>query len=246
MRIDEFLELSRKRRCIRRFKPDPIPDEYVGKIVEAARWAMSGANGQPWEFIAVKDRETINKMAEQYLEVQKRVHHIERTRVEELRQPKYAAGGPVGLPGFKDAPVIIVVLGDRRTLQATVLAPHFLPPGEGGDPDATYLKNVGNATMLIHLAVAALGLGSQWCSVNGLFVRPLQELLDIPAEIIPHTIVPIGYPAYEPPLPYRREVKEILHYDKYDHSKYRTDEDIYNFILDLRRRTRSAYDLGFR
>ncbi len=36
---------------MRRFKSDPIPDEYIGEILEAARWAMSGANGQPWEFL---------------------------------------------------------------------------------------------------------------------------------------------------------------------------------------------------
>ena len=44
MEIDELLELVRKRRSIRQFKPDPIPDEHVEKIIETARWAMSGAN----------------------------------------------------------------------------------------------------------------------------------------------------------------------------------------------------------
>jgi len=47
MQIDEFLELVKKRRSIRRFKPDPIPEECVMKILEAGRWAMSGANAQP-------------------------------------------------------------------------------------------------------------------------------------------------------------------------------------------------------
>jgi nitroreductase len=48
MNIEQFLELAKKRRSIRRFKPDPVPDEIIQKILEAARWAMSGANGQPW------------------------------------------------------------------------------------------------------------------------------------------------------------------------------------------------------
>jgi len=38
MQIDELLELMRRRRSIRRFKPDPVPDEYIDKILEAGRW----------------------------------------------------------------------------------------------------------------------------------------------------------------------------------------------------------------
>jgi nitroreductase len=56
MNYEDFLELAKKRRSIRRFKSDPIPDEYIGKIIEAARWAPSGGNSQPWEFIVIKKR----------------------------------------------------------------------------------------------------------------------------------------------------------------------------------------------
>ena len=66
MQIDDFLELARKRRSIRKFKPDPVPDDYVQKILEAARWAMSGANGQPWEFIVIKDPITKQRMGEAF------------------------------------------------------------------------------------------------------------------------------------------------------------------------------------
>jgi len=64
MQIDEFLDLARKRRSIRRLKPEPVPDEYVNKILEAARWAMSGANAQPWEFIVITESSTLKKIAE--------------------------------------------------------------------------------------------------------------------------------------------------------------------------------------
>ena len=130
MEIDEFLELVKKRKSIRRFKSVPIPDEYTEKILEAARWAMSGANGQPWEFIVVKDDETRNKIARAYVEARKEYYPIEMTRVEALRHPGLARP-PVSPPGLKDAPVLIVVCGDKRTLQASVLASHFLG-GEGG------------------------------------------------------------------------------------------------------------------
>ena len=57
MKYESFLELAKKRRSIRSFKPDPIPDEYVDKIIEAARWAPSGFNTQPWEFVVIKKKE---------------------------------------------------------------------------------------------------------------------------------------------------------------------------------------------
>ena len=55
MDYDGFLKLIKSRRSIREIKPDPVPDEYIEKILEAARWAPSGFNMQPWEFVVVRD-----------------------------------------------------------------------------------------------------------------------------------------------------------------------------------------------
>ena len=57
MDYEGFLELVQKRRSIRSLKADPIPDEQVDKVIEAARFAPSGFNLQPWEFVIVKDAE---------------------------------------------------------------------------------------------------------------------------------------------------------------------------------------------
>lgn len=239
MNIDEFLELVRKRRNVRKFKTDPIPDECIEKIIEAARWAQSGANAQPWEFIVVKNQDTKNKIADLYVEHTKQAWDIEKTRIRELRHPAFRDGPREGLPAFKDAPVLIVICGDPRAVQATVLITHFLH-NEGG-PDAHFLKNIANATQILTLATAACGLSSQWVSINAVTEARLKPLLDVPDEIAIHTIVPVGYPAYEPASTYRRELEEIVHYEKYDRSKFRTSEDIYEFLIALRQKTRPAY-----
>lgn len=54
MKYDDLIELFKDRRSIPKFKSDPIPDEYVDKIIEAARFAPSGFNTQPWEFVLIK------------------------------------------------------------------------------------------------------------------------------------------------------------------------------------------------
>lgn len=59
----DILELIKSRRSIRRFKSEPIPKEDLMKILEAARWAPSAGNCQPWEFIIVTKEETKHKLA---------------------------------------------------------------------------------------------------------------------------------------------------------------------------------------
>ncbi len=241
MSIDEFLGTVRSRRSCRKFKPDPIPDEWIEKILEAGRWAMSGANGQPWEFIVIKDQTTKDKIAEILIRNRSRVFQIERTRVEEVRMPAYKSM-PATVPAMKTAPVIIAMVGDRRTVQATVLYVRYVF-GEGG-PGATYFKNMANATQLICLAAAALGLGAQWCSTNSGWEESLKALLKVPEELAVPTLIPIGFPAEKPAPPYRRKLSELVHYEAYDNSRYRTGEDIYNFLVELRKRSSGAYAHG--
>ncbi len=61
--MDVFETIS-TRSVVRKFKPDIIPDEILLKILEAARWAPSPFNTQPWEFIIIKDKETLKSIAE--------------------------------------------------------------------------------------------------------------------------------------------------------------------------------------
>ena len=238
MDIDSFLALTRNRRSMRRFKTDPVPDEIINKILECARWSMSGGNSQPWEFIVVKDPAAKKKIAEAYTKNWMRTYTLEKMRKEEYRHQLFTAP-PTGTYGFEDAPVWIVACGDPRTYMGTVMIATYYN-GDGG-PNATYLKNMANPVMLINLAASACGLGAQWLSVGDTFERTIKEVLDIPDEIEVHDIIPIGYPAYDPPAPYRRQLQEIVHYEKYDHSRLRTEDDILDYIRKLREMAKSTY-----
>ena len=82
----EFFDVVKTRRSIRNFKPEPLPEGTVEQILEAARFAMSGANGQPWEFVVVTNKETKDKIAEINLECgMKRIFSIEQTREMQYR-----------------------------------------------------------------------------------------------------------------------------------------------------------------
>jgi nitroreductase len=56
----EVYECIRTRRTIREFKSDPVPEEVVYKILQAARWAPSSSDSQPWHFIVVTNRDTLD------------------------------------------------------------------------------------------------------------------------------------------------------------------------------------------
>jgi nitroreductase len=66
----DALEAIRQRRSVREFTGDPVPREDLKKIVDAGRWAATGYNRQPWDFIIITDREMIDqlKIAAQWME----------------------------------------------------------------------------------------------------------------------------------------------------------------------------------
>ncbi len=58
----EVMKAIRERRSTRRFKKEPVPDEFITRVLEAARLAPSGSNRQPWHFIVIRDAETKSRM----------------------------------------------------------------------------------------------------------------------------------------------------------------------------------------
>ncbi len=59
----DFFQTIRQRRSIRRYKQDPIPQEHITQMLEAARLAPSAGNYQPWKFVVVRDPTTIQRLA---------------------------------------------------------------------------------------------------------------------------------------------------------------------------------------
>jgi len=59
----DIIDIIKARRSIRKFKPEPVPEDIIDKVLEAGRWAPSGLNNQPWLFAVVRDREKIEKIS---------------------------------------------------------------------------------------------------------------------------------------------------------------------------------------
>jgi nitroreductase len=185
----------------------------------------------------VDDKETMSKIAGARNEAQRLTIAMEGSRMPEMRQPRYREMEhtiPKSMLG--DAPVAIVVCGDPRTAQASVLS-------RLNDRRWVVDENIAAATQIIHLAAAACGLGSQWVTIDRLSEQLIRPILGVPPILNLFSMVPMGFPAYMPKSPYRRELKEIVHYGKYDMKKYRSHEAVQEFIKNLRGESKRAYPL---
>jgi len=62
--LGDILDVISTRQSIRRYTAQPVSDEMIDKILEAARWTPSGENEQPWKLIVVRDREIRRQIGE--------------------------------------------------------------------------------------------------------------------------------------------------------------------------------------
>jgi nitroreductase len=229
MEYRDLLELVKARRSTRAFTAGSVSDEQVEQIIEVARWAPSGTNSQPWEFVVVRDKETRELIAEFVKAQAYPAHQIELTRPEDMRWQ--SAARPVADPGWKEAPVLIVVCGDLRTKKSYPLVTQLVRG------DLVFDSSLASAFLYMTLAATSLGLGCQWTSaVSNPYVMPLvMDLLGIPDDLVIYDMMALGHPAAQPKPRIVRDRAELAHYDRYDSAKRRTDGEVRDFLRSLRK-----------
>jgi nitroreductase len=225
--VSGLLEVVRRRRSVRKFEPGRrIPRATLLQIVEAGRWAPSGANAQPWDFVCVDDPQT-----------RERVREVLQRQQARQREDTKGTFPSVNKRYLQHTVAIVLVLGDRRWDAA-------FPHAMGAEHADEYLENdaniffcsIGAAVQNIQLAATAFGLASAWLSSGGEpgCAGELRSLLRFPESHLPYAIVPIGYPAADERLRYRRPLEQLVHWNGYDQSKYRPQELIDYYVTNLR------------
>lgn len=218
MTIEDLRSLVEKRRSIRGYDESrDVPEHAIKMILDCARWAPSGGNGQPWEFIVIRDKGTRNKIADIYIK-----------QLIDKREMDLAVRGSAKMTGdgFRRAPVHIVILGDPRVKEAYPIRTKL------EKAESHFITGLANATLLIHLAATSLGLASQYVSdANSPYMETmLKVLLGIPEPLRIYHLVPVGYAKGAVAAPPRRGLNEILHHEKYDVAKFRDDESMTGFV----------------
>jgi nitroreductase len=197
----------------RHFERDPVPDDVLARLFDAARHGPQGGNRQPVRYVVVRDPELKQQLGKWYLEIWNSVLEMA-ARGEYRTSAGSSAGSPVLDSAthlahhFAEVPVLVVVcavLGDLARTDANLDRPGIV----GG---ASVYPSVQN----LLLAARSEGLGAVLTTLLCAVEPQVKQLLAIPDDLITCATVPIGYPAR--PLPKklsRRPASEMVFADRY-------------------------------
>lgn len=186
-------------RALRRFKPDPVPDEVLFQLLDAAIRAPSGQNVQDWRFLIVRDPAVKQRMQEWAIDGWSHyggrfgddaaIDALPRSQRLSLRSVQHLAHH------LAEVPVIVLVMGLK---------------GRHSTPGGSTFPAVQN----LLLAARALGLGG---SVFNLALRrePLHEMLGIPDNNEIYCCLPIGYPTDRQGPVKRKPVRDVVFLERF-------------------------------
>ncbi len=192
-----------KRRSIRNYKPDEIPDNILERLLNALRLAPSGGNRQPYKFVVVKDSETKGEIA---------------------AACRWNPGRPKGQDFIAEAPVVIIACGSEKKAVARYYKDEKVYLAFGRDVPAEIDRSPGgyHSLMDIDLAIAMdhftlvaaeEGLGTCW--IAALDEQEIKKLLSVPEDMRVLVVMPVGYTDSWPEPRPRKALEEIICYDKY-------------------------------
>ncbi|MHC4873708.1 MAG: nitroreductase family protein [Planctomycetota bacterium] len=195
----DVFEAIKKRRSIRKFKSDEVSKENLTEILNAGRLAPSGSNSQPWKFLVIQESETRIKLSEA------------------AANQKFIA----------EAPVTIVVLGDRKIFKKRLrrgkelvdigavdgdilaeAAPLYKKREEiPGSEERAIFTNC--AIAIDHMTLAAVSLGLSSCWVMLMDSDKVSDILGLDKNVFPVALLPLGYADQNPDPRPRYTMEEV-------------------------------------
>ncbi len=205
---DNVWEVLFTQRAIRYWQDRPVPRELLEQVVEAGSKAPSGSNSQPWEFIVIDSPETREALGNALKAVFDAAEPLQGIisageNSENKTERLMLRGARNFFTRLGDAPAIIIPCLHNLTSPTT--DPRSLEAGS-----SIYL-----AVQNMMLAARALGLGTLMTTAQGLIDAQLREILAIPDDAHPVAIIPVGYPDANFGPTTRRDVSDILHWNKF-------------------------------
>lgn len=177
-------ETIARRRDMRRFRSDPIPDETLARILAAADQAPSVGFSQPWNFLLIR---SVEKRTELW-------HHVDEERkraAEEFEGERRAAYLKLKLEGIRESPLNVLVTCDRTRNGPTIIGRNTLVEMD--------LYSTCSAVQNLWLAARAEGVGVGWVSI--LRNETLRVLFGLPDHVEPVAYLCLGFVDSFPELP---------------------------------------------
>jgi coenzyme F420-0:L-glutamate ligase / coenzyme F420-1:gamma-L-glutamate ligase len=181
---DAFWRAIRGRRSVRRYALRPVDTELVGYLLEAAHWAPSAHNRQPWRFVLLDDPATRRRLAEAMAANWQADLLADGVAPEEARRR-----AALSVHRITGAPVVIIPCLDRQVLDVYPDPQRQLREWQMG------VQSVALACQNLLLAAHHLGLVACWMCAPIFCLELVQSMLDLPSTLEPQALLTVGYAA---------------------------------------------------
>ena len=174
-----------QRKSVRTFAPGAVSDSTIQMLLKAAMAAPTGMNVQPWSFIVLNDTASYDTIFRDNFNL-----HI-----------------------YKQSAFVVVFCADTTVTRA----PKDNPDAPAiTTPNAIWRDDMGACTENFLLAVEACGLGAVWtaCYPFPDRMNPIRECLNIPDDVVPYSVVPVGIPGGDD-MPKDKWKPERIHYNQW-------------------------------
>jgi nitroreductase len=204
----EFQSVIESTPACRLYRSDPVPDDVLRRILDAARFAPTGGNRQPVRLIAVRDAGLRQQLADLYLPLWKRFMERYAKAGVTPATSRMIANSDVMAENLAHVPVLIVVCAVLGDVLAT-------------DRQLDRLSIVGGASVYpavqnLMLKARDEGLGTALTTLLCYVEADVKKLLSIPDDVSTAAMLPLGYPAQAfPKRVYRRPLSGIAFSDRF-------------------------------
>lgn len=200
-------EAINKRRSIRKFKSDTIPEEKIRQLLESARLAPSGTNTQPWRFVVVKDDNTKKKLQE--------AAHNQR----HIRRAPVIIVCCADLKAFREFPERVDELiesGAFTERTRDVFVPYLKKGMASVKKEELIIAAAANVSIAVeHIVLQAVEIGLGTCWVRWYDDNKIKEILGIPDFVEVMALLPVGVPDENPEQRPRLSINKIAYREKY-------------------------------
>ncbi|HII95204.1 MAG TPA: nitroreductase family protein [Candidatus Methanofastidiosum sp.] len=197
------IDIIKKRKTIRKFKDIKIEIEDMRTLIEAAIQAPSAHNFQPWEFILIDSNEVKEKLSSKMASTWTNNLIKDGKPLHEIQERISMSKGRIN-----NAPFIIIPCFDTSKIEKY----------DDERDNAEFimgLQSVALASENILLRATEKGFGALWLCAPLFCPEDVREVIGIPNHILPQEILIIGIPDEDPIKPKRRDLKDVIHHNKW-------------------------------
>ncbi|GAB4478222.1 MAG: nitroreductase family protein [Anaerolineae bacterium] len=174
------------RRSLRRFAPHPVPYEVLLSLLEAACWAPSAHNRQPWRFVVVAGQEARERLIAVMTDHLRADLAADGTPEEDIR-----ADTERSRQRLSTAPALILICLSMQDMD------RYPDARRQGFEHTMAVQSVAMAAQNLLLAAHARGLGAVWMCAPLFCQSAVRQALDLPDDYEPQGMIALGYPAQE-------------------------------------------------